>query len=342
MPTVNKKELKNSQIELTISISFEELSPIKNSVIITSAKDLDLPGFRKGKAPQNLVVEHIGMDNIMQKTAEEALKKYYPEIVAKEKVEAIGRPEIVITKIADGNPLEVKATVTVLPTFTLPDFKKIACNINKEKLDTMKVEDSEVEKVITEIQKNREMMVNQGKKEDEKKETITIDDNFAKSIGDFKDLSDLRAKIKDNLLEEKNMKQKDSRRLKIIDAILEKIKIETPDLLVENELDKMIADLDGRVAGSGIPFDKYLEHIKKTKEDLRSEWKKDAEKRVRINLVLQKIAKEEKIEVDKNAIDEEVKHIKESYPEADEERARHYVEGLLTYQKTYELLENEK
>jgi len=84
----------------------------------------------------------------------------------------------------------------------------------------------------------------------------------------------------------------------------------------------------------------YLKHIKKTKEDLRGEWHTDAEKRSKVQMVLNKIAVLEDLHADKDKLDKEVKALMEHYKDASEDRARDYVESILTNEKVFEFLEN--
>ncbi|MFC1775564.1 hypothetical protein ACFLY0_01860, partial [Patescibacteria group bacterium] len=85
-----------------------------------------------------------------------------------------------------------------------------------------------------------------------------------------------------------------------------------------------------------------IKHIKKTEEDLKKEWRTDAEKRAKTQLVLNKIAVEEKIVPEKEKIDHEVKHLMEHYKDADENAARSYVETILTNELVFQFLEGGK
>ena len=89
-------------------------------------------------------------------------------------------------------------------------------------------------------------------------------------------------------------------------------------------------------------MDDYLTHLKKTKEDLAKEWAPDALKRAKVQLIISKIALEEKIEADPEIIKTEVANLLKVYKDATEDRTRAYVEMMLTNEKVFEWLENQK
>ena len=85
----------------------------------------------------------------------------------------------------------------------------------------------------------------------------------------------------------------------------------------------------------------YLKEIKKTEKDLRDEWKVDAEKRAKMNLILPKIALEEKIEADPEKVEHEAQHLAEHH-KVDATRAKQYVEYVLRNEAVLKFLEEVK
>ena len=96
------------------------------------------------------------------------------------------------------------------------------------------------------------------------------------------------------------------------------------------------------IAQMGLQPDEYLKHIKKTWEELRKEWRPDAEKRAKIQLMLQKISLEEKIEPKKEDVEKEIKNLMEHYKGADPERIKAYVEMVLVNDAVIKFLESQK
>lgn len=146
--TITKEE--GSQIKIEGEIPFEELLKHREKAVKHIGKDMTLPGFRKGNIPEKTIVAQVGEMAILSEMAERALATAYPEALKFHKVDAIGYPEISLTKLAQDNPLGFTALVAVLPEFTLPDFKKIAAGVNKDKASS-EVTEEEVEKQIKDI-----------------------------------------------------------------------------------------------------------------------------------------------------------------------------------------------
>ena len=140
---------------------------------------------------------------------------------------------------------------------------------------------------------------------------------------------------------EKEFKDKEKQRLKIIDAVLNKAKIELPRILIESELDKMIFRLKNDVENSGLKYEDYLKHLNKKEEELRKEFEKDAEKRAKLDLILRGIGIKEDIKANKEDVDREVARILEIYKDAEPVRARAYAENLLQNEKIWQFLENQ-
>ncbi|MBU1178151.1 trigger factor [Patescibacteria group bacterium] len=175
-----------------------------------------------------------------------------------------------------------------------------------------------------------------------------LDDEFAKSLGEFKGIADLEQKIKDNLQTEVEEKEKSRLEIAIMEKIAAETKAELPEILVQAETEKMLNELKDNVAVSGGEFDKYLESIKKTEDDLKKEFKAKAEKRTLFGLILREIAKQEKVEVTTKELEEEVKHTtghyqhdKQMLEKIQSDEYRDYARSLLVNRKVFEMLRKE-
>ncbi|OGI57085.1 hypothetical protein A3B85_02000 [Candidatus Nomurabacteria bacterium RIFCSPHIGHO2_02_FULL_37_13] len=140
---------------------------------------------------------------------------------------------------------------------------------------------------------------------------------------------------------EKENQAKEKTRLKIIEKIIEESLIDIPEILIEIELDKILYRMESDITQMGLKFEDYLKHLNKTKEDLRKDFRKDGEAKVKLALVLNEISKVEKIVADEENIAKEVAHILEHYKDADPERARMHAENVLTNEKIFRFLETQ-
>lgn len=329
-------KLEKSTVEAEADIPAAILEKERPKVLRELNESANLSGFRPGKIPEKVIIEKFGDIRIL----EEAADKLFPEIVydifSKNIPNAIGRPTISITKIAKGEPLHFKIKTAVLPDIKLPDYTAIAKEKNNEKEEVVIVEDSEVEKVLEEMQH----AVAHREKKDIK--DVLIDDAFVKKIGDFKDLADLKEKVKQNITAEKTMRNAEKKRISLLEGILDKTSVELPEVMVTSELERINARFEEDITKMGLKPDDYLSHIKKTREDLRNEWRPQAEKNAKLDLILASIAKEEKLMPEAAAVDQETNHILSHHKDADKDSVRSYVTMVLTHQKVFEFLEKQK
>ncbi|MAG12545.1 hypothetical protein CL630_01905 [bacterium] len=368
------KKLPNSEVEIEGEIPADEFESYYKKTVQKLGKDAELPGFRKGHVPENVLVEKLGENAVLHEMANMALANVYPKFIIENKIEAIGKPEITITKIARNNPLGFKAKTAVLPEFELSDYESIAAKAVSNTDEDILVTDEDIAGVIEQIRKSRQQSqayadftqtgAGEGKENSDgailgadgqplaqkhenteaqkQNELPELTDEFVKQLGDFENIADFKKKIRENLIHEKTAKAKDKKRIAIIDGILEKTSILLPSILIESELDRMLARFKNNISAMGHTFEDYLKQIKKTETETREGWRKDAEKSVKTQLILQKIAETEKIKVPEVELDKEVEHITKHHPDADKERARQYVEGMLLHEKVFQFLEREE
>jgi trigger factor len=149
----------------------------------------------------------------------------------------------------------------------------------------------------------------------------------------------LKTKIKENLKLEKEQKAKDKRRGEIIEVLLKKMSVEVPAIFVESELEKIMGQLKDDVVRFGLTFEKYLKQVNKTEAQLRNEFRDQAHKRATLQLVLNKIAEEAKIEPDPEAVKTEMGHALKHFPDARPDLLKVHIETILRNEKTLQLLE---
>lgn len=344
-------QLPESEVEITGELTAEEFEIYRGAVMKEFVAKAELPGFRKGHAPANLVEQKAGEEKILFEMAEHALSEKYPRILEENKIDAVGRPEISITKIARNNPLGFSIKTAVMPEIKLADYNKIAKQEMAKETEPIRVEEKELDEVVAEARKSKvkkptgtetSQLSNSEKPESDQEEEPRLDDDFAKSLGDFKSLADLREKIKQNLEANKRQRAKEQKRLRMMDEIIKAAEINLPKILVAGELNKMAFEMKHQIDSLGLKYEDYLKHLKKTEEDLRKDWQAEAVKRAKFGLIIDKIATLEKITADPAELKREVEHILAHYKDADPARARAYAENLLINENVFQFLENQK
>ncbi|MEK7646197.1 MAG: trigger factor [Patescibacteria group bacterium] len=345
------KSLDASRIEITGTIAPEVWTKHRAAALKHINDSVTIDGFRKGMIPENILVSKVGEAAVLEEMAELAISKAYIDIIVDNTIDAIGRPEIQVTKLALDNPLEFTATTAVMPNILLPDYKKIATEeIAKTSGEEVVVTDVEVDEAIVRIRKSRVSHEghDHGTMTPEEHDKMVTDsmpeltDAFVKSLGKFADVADFKKKISEMVLEEKKNAANEKRRIRIADAISLATKIELPTIMIDSELSRTEAQFKSDIERMGVTLEDYLKHAKKTIEDLRTEWRPHAEKKAKLQLILNEIAKIEKLSPSAQEIETEVGHIVEHYKDADRERATVYAETVLTNEKVFAFLEGTK
>ena len=182
----------------------------------------------------------------------------------------------------------------------------------------------------------------------QEQEIPELSDEFAKSLGKFQSLKELKENVKKGLLEEKEAKEKERQRMKLIEEVVKNSKMDIPDVLVKIELDKMVQELQANIQNVGLTLDKYLGEIKKTIDDLRKEWRPQALERTKVGVILRAIAKKEKIKAEEKEIEERIEDLFKNYPnkedvkkKVDQEMLKRYTEDVIKNEKVFKLLESE-
>ncbi|MFZ5982338.1 MAG: trigger factor [Patescibacteria group bacterium] len=172
-----------------------------------------------------------------------------------------------------------------------------------------------------------------------------INDEFAVSLGNFKDLSELRKNIREGIEHEAKHKRDEEKRAKYLEAIVAKTEVDLPEVLVEEEIDKMLREFEYQVQSMGLTLDKYLAQIKKDQKELRKDWEEQARKRVVSALSLRELVKMKDIAIPSEEIEKEMnktlayyKNVKDIEKNIDLERLFDYTRNTLENEKVFEML----
>lgn len=173
-----------------------------------------------------------------------------------------------------------------------------------------------------------------------------IGDAFAKSLGEFENLEALKKNMEKGMKEEKEQKHKEERRTKILDKIVEYVEVDLPEVMIQEEVQKMMLEFDQQIQSMGMNLDQYLAQLKKEKKDLEKDWEPQAEKRVKSALALKEIVKMEEISIDAKEVETEMnktlqyyKNVKDFEKNVDMERLYSYTKGVLENEEVFQMLE---
>lgn len=245
---------KDGTIQITFTIPFKDIKKSREIVAKDIGKNMELPGFRKGMAPLNKLLDHIPQNTLIENTLRTILPEALGKALKEHKIRPAIYPKFELVSVKENESWQVRGITCELPEVKLGNYKKIISDAAKT--DAIWTPDSK----------------ESDKKKDKKRELTR---------------------------EEKEQK---------VIRILEKsIKIEIPKPLIEEEVNRRLSDLLQRIEKLGLTLETYLASISKTADAIRKDYEDQAREAIRFDLILGKVAVEEKIKVSKEEVDKTVK-----------------------------------
>ena len=404
LKTSTKLEEAN-KFELEITVDGEVFKNAVNKVYKKQVKSINIPGFRKGKAPKHIIEKMYGKevfyDDAMQDCYPEALEAAAKEadvkIVAVETLEAID---------VNDDGFTFKATIIVEPEVEVANYSGIEVEKNSTEV-TDELINEEIEKVrernsrmitvedraaedgdiavidfegfldgeafeggkgenfnlklgsgqfipgfeeqIVGHKADEEFSINvtfpedyqaeelKGKAAEFKiklheikvKELPEVDDEFVKDVSDKETLDEYKAELSEQIksrLENEAERDVDN---KLIDAVIENMSGDVPEAMYDNQVNDMLREFDMRLRSQGMDMATYLQYTGMDADAVKAMYKPEAEKRVKLRLALQAIAKKENLTADENDIENEYNKLADAYKmDVEKVKAAISAEGL--------------
>ena len=136
-----------TRVKITVEVPFDELKPEFDKAHEALSQQVQIPGFRKGKAPAKLIEARVGRGPILEQVLNEMVPSRYGQAVEEHDLKVIGQPEVDVTKLEDGDVVEFTAEVDVRPEIELPDFSDISVEVDPLKADDEAVQ-SELDNLL--------------------------------------------------------------------------------------------------------------------------------------------------------------------------------------------------
>lgn len=127
-----KKE--RSEVEMAVSVPAEEFGLFVERAATKLSTDITIKGFRPGKAPKQVVIDHVGLDRVLHEAMDQAIPYFFAKAAIEEDLEVVSRPSISVEEIGLDVPFRFTATVEVVPEITLADPTKLG--VKKREVST--------------------------------------------------------------------------------------------------------------------------------------------------------------------------------------------------------------
>lgn len=392
----NVEKLEKSMVALEVEVEVEKVKTAFDKAYRQLAKKVNIPGFRKGKAPKNIIQSYYGKEVVYEDVAHDLIETTYPEALNLEKLDVVDKPEVKVIKIEENEAFVYEAKVAVRPDVKLGNYKDITVEKREvevtdedvaAQLEKMRdvhaelkvVEDGEIQEedhtvidfkgyfdgeafeggegsnyelkvgsktfipgfeeqlIGMKIGEEKDIVVTfpedyhaeeyAGKEatfhvkvnEVKRKDLAPLDDDFAKEVTDFDTLDelkvDLKKKIEDVEIEKADKEQKDQ----FAKEVLAQSEVEIPGAMIRARIEEMMDTFSQQLEQQGTKLEDYLEYTKTKRDDLKENFRETATESVKHDLVFTAIAEEEKIEIDKERLEEEIEKLAKAYQKDKEE-----------------------
>lgn len=388
---VSAEKLENKQVQLTIEIPEEEFENSLQKAYKIVVKKLNIPGFRKGKAPRKLIENIYGREILLEEALQDAIPKAYLESLEqlKDEYTPVSEPQYELVSTEKGEPVVFKAIFDNKPEIKLGEYKglelaKVINEVTEEEIDNeikkmqerfakLLVVDGPTEKGDTvtidfigkvdneafqggtaenyslELGSNtfipgfedqligiklgetvevsvkfpedyhsqelagKDAVFTVTLKEIKRKELPELDDEFVKDVSEFSTMQELRRDVENKLKETAEKKANSELRAAAIAKATENAEVDIPESMIENRIQRIIADFEYRLKSQGISLDYYFQATGKTLEELKETYRPNAQESVKTDLVLEEIAKAEDLKAETVEVEKEIEKMAQQF-----------------------------
>ena len=271
---------------LRLRVSSEMLAPIRAAVLSDIQKQATLPGFRKGKAPAELIEKRYA-ESLQQETVQRATQQAFEQAVKDHQLKPVGPIEVQRAEYHQTDGLALEATVEVEPEFALAPYKKMPLT-----RPTAEVTPDDVAKALAQLQESMAQMVPAKEGEVKERQVPALDQELAKDLG-FETLEALRAHVEAKLAEQKRTAQTQALEAALCETLLARHRFEVPGSLVQHQTQRLTRDFTVRLLMAGKTEQDVTAEVGKFTEQLRT----NAERLVKLSCIMDRIAQQEQIDV---------------------------------------------
>lgn len=134
------EQLNPTRVKITVEVPFAELEPDFAKAYKSLAGQVNIPGFRPGKAPAKLLESRIGRPAVLEQVINDMIPSRYSQAVDEHELVVLAQPEIEVTKLEDNDVVEFTAEVDIRPEITLPTFEDLEVTVEAPETDEAAVD----------------------------------------------------------------------------------------------------------------------------------------------------------------------------------------------------------
>ena len=283
------------QKSLRLQVGPEEMAPVRAAVLGEFQKQAALPGFRKGKAPLELVEKHYAKA-VHDETVHRATQQAFERAVKDHGLKPAGPFSVSRAEYRDADGLTLEATVEVEPGFALGAYRGIP--LARTVAD---VSSADIAQALAKLQESMAQLVPVAEGAPKERQVPALDDELAKDLG-FETLEILRAHVEAKLREQHRTAQSRQLESALCNELLTRHAFDVPPGLVSHQTERLTRDFKVRLLMAGKSEAQVEEEAVKFTEQLRT----NAQRYVKLGFILDRIAEKESVTVTQ---DEVVSHL---------------------------------
>ncbi len=387
-------KLAGSKVNFEVTVTKDQFEKGLDHAFEKINKDVEIKGFRKGKAPRNVYEAKFGVESLYDEAIQHVLQETYYTAVVDNNIEVVAQPSIDLdpAKIKRGEDFSYHVTVAVKPVIKLGEYLGIEVNVLPVEVSDFELEqeinkklEQHAEMVLKEegalengdtavfdfsgsvdgekfpggTAENYELVIGNGqfipgfeeqmlgmKSEEERDVVVTfpedyqektlagkeavfkcklheikvrvvpeLNEEFIIELNDdsIKSVEDFKNNVKKEIIKAKEAQNKDHIRKSVIKKVIENAEFELPEEMILEEANRSLDATKTQVKQYGLDYNTYLQYMGKTEEQFKEELKVQAKKTLEEQLVIEAIAKAEKIEPTEAEIEEKYNEILEEY-----------------------------
>ena len=372
-----------NDVKFTMEFTAEEFDNAQIKAYQAAKGNIEIPGFRKGKAPRSIIEKHFGEGVFFEDAIDELFRENYVMAIRELELDIIDSPAAEFTQLKKGEGFTATITVACSPIVEVKNYK----GVEIEKIEN-EVKDEDVENDIKSLQKRNARIVSVerpaqdgdtvlldyagfvgeeqfeggtaegqeltlgsgmfipgfeeqlvGVSAGEQKDVVVtfpeeyhaedlagkdavfhctvhevneeqlpeLDDEFAKDVSEFDTLEELKASTRERLESYAKAGAESQMKDAAVGKVVESNEVDIPRIMVEDEIDRMMQELDQQMRYQGLSLEQYLAFTQKDAAAFRDEIRADAEKAVKTRLIMNGIVEAEKFEVTPEELEEELK-----------------------------------
>lgn len=379
-------------ISMTMEVTADEFEDAINAVYLRNKSQIQVPGFRKGKAPRKIIENNYGKGIFIEDAVTDVFNKFYPEAINELGYEPVDHPDIDLgdQEVKSGNGILFNIKFLTEPEVHLESYKGVEVSIPEVDVTNRDIENAlngfamrnaRLVHVDREARMNDTVVLDyKGFLEDgtqfeggtaenyklklgsnsfipgfedqligaEPGEERTvdvkfpenyhsedladkvakfeckidevleeqlpeIDDDLARECSEFDTLDEWKEDIRKNITESREKQKRDHIKNEAVKVLYDEAIIDIPEVMIDHEVDNLLQQFDQQLSYSGMSLDEYLSATQDSIDNFKDTVRADAERKVRSNLIVQEVARQEGLTATEEEIDEELKRMSSQY-----------------------------